>query len=156
MSHNKEFYKPIWKSETKSYKDATKYLEGRYATDKQYSKKLNSIIEAYNLTKYDEPKKENTQKTPVKNMSKSSIVPVTWNKNEMSLINLDTSILKNSIRKPEFISTIKVPNFWEIFLHLSAREIPKSTVVKVKTESIPLLSVLTIHHTFWIDFKVIE
>ncbi|EOH92088.1 glucosaminidase domain-containing protein [Enterococcus villorum] len=156
LSHNKEFYKPIWKSETKSYKDATKYLEGRYATDKQYSKKLNSIIEAYNLTKYDEPKKENTQKTPVKNMSKSSIVPVTWNKNEMSLINLDTSILKNSIRKPEFISTIKVPNFWEIFLHLSAREIPKSTVVKVKTESIPLLSVLTIHHTFWIDFKVIE
>src|SRR5699024_2275034 len=33
LSGNKDFYKPIWKSEAKSYEDATKYLEGRYATD---------------------------------------------------------------------------------------------------------------------------
>ena len=58
LSNNKDFYKPTWKSEAKSYKEATKYLEGRYATDKQYAKKLNAIIESYDLTKYDEPKNE--------------------------------------------------------------------------------------------------
>lgn len=66
LAHNKDFYKPTWKSETTSYKDATKYLEGRYATDKQYSKKLNAIIDAYDLTKYDEPKKDNNKKLDVK------------------------------------------------------------------------------------------
>lgn len=50
------FYSGVWKSNTKTYKDATKYLTGRYATDTSYAAKLNSLIEAYNLTKYDEIK----------------------------------------------------------------------------------------------------
>lgn len=40
-------------SQTNSYKDATLHLTGRYATSPTYNLSLNSIIERYNLTKYD-------------------------------------------------------------------------------------------------------
>ena len=47
------FYSGAWKSKTNSYKDATAYLTGRYATDTAYGSKLNRIIEQFGLTKYD-------------------------------------------------------------------------------------------------------
>lgn len=50
------YYRPTWKSETKSYVDVINYLQGHYATDKSYSHKLNEIIETYNLTTYDSMK----------------------------------------------------------------------------------------------------
>ncbi|MFC0234316.1 LysM peptidoglycan-binding domain-containing protein [Vagococcus entomophilus] len=49
------YYSGAWKSNTKSYRDATAWLTGRYATDPGYAGKLNSLIEAYNLTQYDTP-----------------------------------------------------------------------------------------------------
>ncbi|WP_075887868.1 glucosaminidase domain-containing protein [Companilactobacillus crustorum] len=52
-SGNSQMYAGTWKSNTKSYKDATKYLTGRYATDTTYADKLNSVIEKYNLTQFD-------------------------------------------------------------------------------------------------------
>lgn len=48
------FYSGAWKSKTNSYKDATAYLTGRYATDTAYGTKLNQIIEQHGLTRYDE------------------------------------------------------------------------------------------------------
>lgn len=63
INGNTDFYKPVWKSETTSYQDATKYLQGKYATDTQYALKLNSIIEAYGLTEYDQAKAEPAAKT---------------------------------------------------------------------------------------------
>ena len=48
------FYSGAWKSKTNSYKDATAYLTGRYATDTTYGTKLNQIIEQHGLTRYDE------------------------------------------------------------------------------------------------------
>jgi len=50
---NSQIYAGAWKSNTTSYKDATKYLTGRYATDTTYADKLNSVIEKYNLTQFD-------------------------------------------------------------------------------------------------------
>lgn len=50
---HQDMYKGVLKSNTKSYQDATAFLTGRYATDHQYAEKLNAIIEAYDLTKYD-------------------------------------------------------------------------------------------------------
>lgn len=47
------YYSGAWKSNTNSYKDATEYLTGRYATDPQYGDKLNKLIEEYGLTQYD-------------------------------------------------------------------------------------------------------
>lgn len=49
------YYSGAWKSNTKSYRDATAWLTGRYATDPNYASKLNSTIEMYQLTRFDSP-----------------------------------------------------------------------------------------------------
>ncbi|MDR0922381.1 MAG: glucosaminidase domain-containing protein [Lactobacillales bacterium] len=51
--YNQGFYSGVWKSNTKNYQEATKFLTGRYATDTSYYAKLNALIGTYNLTKYD-------------------------------------------------------------------------------------------------------
>ncbi|MQS76923.1 glycoside hydrolase family 73 protein [Companilactobacillus halodurans] len=48
-----QFYSGTWKENTSSYKDATAWLQGRYATSPIYASTLNNIIETYNLTQYD-------------------------------------------------------------------------------------------------------
>lgn len=58
---NGKFYVGTWKKNTTSYKEATKFLTGRYATDTLYDKKLNKLIETYDLTFFDE-KLENAGK----------------------------------------------------------------------------------------------
>lgn len=50
------FYKGARFSVAKNYKEATKYLTGRYATAPTYDVALNKIIEEFNLTKYDKVK----------------------------------------------------------------------------------------------------
>ena len=50
---NPDIYKPTWKDEALTYKDATSHLSHSYATDPDYAKKLNSIIKHYNLTEFD-------------------------------------------------------------------------------------------------------
>ena len=47
------FYHGAWKTNTNSYRDATQWLQGRYATDTAYASKLNNLIETHNLTQYD-------------------------------------------------------------------------------------------------------
>ena len=55
-------YREVHRSVVKSYREATHALVGRYATDPDYDKKLNQIIDSYQLTRYDKPKKDgNTQ-----------------------------------------------------------------------------------------------
>lgn len=49
------FYAGAWKSNAATYADACNYLQGRYATDTSYSAKLQALIEAYDLTRYDQP-----------------------------------------------------------------------------------------------------
>ncbi|EAC8166822.1 1,4-beta-N-acetylmuramoylhydrolase [Listeria monocytogenes] len=55
-SWNPSYYSKVWKSNTTSYKDATKALTGTYATDTAYATKLNDLISRYNLTQYDSGK----------------------------------------------------------------------------------------------------
>lgn len=50
------FYQGAWKANTKDYREATRFLTGRYATDTRYNEKLNGLIETYNLTEYDKKK----------------------------------------------------------------------------------------------------
>ncbi|WP_306813751.1 peptidoglycan DD-metalloendopeptidase family protein [Enterococcus gallinarum] len=76
LTGDRHFYEGAWKSNTRTYQEATKFLTGRYATDSKYNQKLDSLIETYDLTKYDE--KENLKLNPdgflvpVKNYSISS------------------------------------------------------------------------------------
>ncbi|WP_169720342.1 glucosaminidase domain-containing protein, partial [Atopococcus tabaci] len=53
LSWSRTYYAGTWLENTTSYRDATAWLEGRYATDPTYAAKLNGIIEAYNLTRFD-------------------------------------------------------------------------------------------------------
>lgn len=53
LTGNSQFYSGVWKTNAKTYQEATKFLTGRYATDTSYDKKLNGLIETYDLTKYD-------------------------------------------------------------------------------------------------------
>ncbi|EPN3648793.1 peptidoglycan DD-metalloendopeptidase family protein [Enterococcus faecium] len=74
---NSNYYSGVWKSNTKTYQEATEFLTGRYATDTQYDEKLNALIEAYHLTDYDKEVAgpELSQKgyiVPVKNYTISS------------------------------------------------------------------------------------
>ena len=46
-------YTKAWRSNTKTYKDATAALQGTYATATNYADTLNGVIERYDLTRYD-------------------------------------------------------------------------------------------------------
>ncbi|MGX7196414.1 LysM peptidoglycan-binding domain-containing protein [Enterococcus olivae] len=54
------YYAGAWKSNTSSYRDATAWLTGRYATDPNYNTTLNRVIENYNLTRFDSPASGNS------------------------------------------------------------------------------------------------
>lgn len=54
LLRSNSFYNGTWKENTSSYKDATAWLQGRYATSPIYASTLNNIIETYNLTQYDD------------------------------------------------------------------------------------------------------
>lgn len=59
LSGNPGFYQTTWKEHAPTYQSATKALTGKYATDTAYDKKLNALIETYQLSTYDqEPKQE--------------------------------------------------------------------------------------------------
>lgn len=47
-------YSGVHRKNAATYRQATHALQGRYATDPQYEQKLNHIIAAYRLTKYDD------------------------------------------------------------------------------------------------------
>ncbi len=53
MIMQQRHFSGAWVSNTTSYQQATKALQGVYATDASYNKKLNTIIQQYNLTRYD-------------------------------------------------------------------------------------------------------
>ena len=49
-----QYYSGAWKTNTSTYKDATAFLTGRYATATNYAEVLNTTIERYNLTRFDD------------------------------------------------------------------------------------------------------
>lgn len=67
-------YHRVHRSATRNYREATRALVGRYATDPQYDRKLNRIIDAYHLTKYDEVKKDGGEKERLKSQPFRTIV----------------------------------------------------------------------------------
>ncbi|EGP5092962.1 N-acetylmuramoyl-L-alanine amidase [Enterococcus faecium] len=155
LTGNPDFYKPTWKSETKDYKEATKYLEGRYATDRQYSQKLNAIIEAYDLTKYDEPKKEATTteeaNTEILHMSKRFDVPIKWTTDGVPITGLEFSTIK---RVNNASSIFRVASIWDLWNTFTARQIPETTTRTVKAATVPVLTLLSLDKSFWLDLPL--
>ncbi|EOA7300156.1 glucosaminidase domain-containing protein [Enterococcus faecium] len=155
LTGNPDFYKPTWKSETKDYKEATKYLEGRYATDRQYSQKLNAIIEAYDLTKYDEPKKEATTteeaNTEILHISKRFDVPIKWTTDGVPITGLEFSTIK---RVNNASSIFRVASIWDLWNTFTARQIPETTTRTVKAATVPVLTLLSLDKSFWLDLPL--
>lgn len=155
LTGNPDFYKPTWKSETKDYKEATKYLEGRYATDCQYSQKLNAIIEAYDLTKYDEPKKEaattEEANAEILNMSKRFDVPIKWTTDGVPITGLEFSTIK---RVNNASSIFRVASIWDLWNNFTARQIPETTTRTVKAATVPVLTLLSLDKSFWLDLPL--
>lgn len=155
LTGNPDFYKPTWKSETKDYKEATKYLEGRYATDRQYSQKLNAIIEAYDLTKYDEPKKEaattEEASTEILHMSKRFDVPIKWTTDGVPITGLEFSTIK---RVDNAASIFRVASIWDLWNTFTARQIPETTTRTVKAATVPVLTLLSLDKSFWLDLPL--
>ncbi|HFZ5917254.1 TPA: glucosaminidase domain-containing protein [Enterococcus faecium] len=155
LTGNPDFYKPTWKSETKDYKEATKYLEGRYATDRQYSQKLNAIIEAYDLTKYDEPKKEaattEEANAQILNMSKRFDVPIKWTTDGVPITGLEFSTIK---RVNNASSIFRVASIWDLWNNFTARQIPETTTRTVKAATVPVLTLLRLDKSFWLDLPL--
>lgn len=155
LTGNTDFYKPTWKSETKDYKEATKYLEGRYATDRQYSQKLNAIIEAYDLTKYDEPKKEaattEEANAEILNMSKRFDVPIKCTTDGVPITGLEFSTIK---RVNNASSIFRVASIWDLWNNFTARQIPETTTRTVKAATVPVLTLLSLDKSFWLDLPL--
>ncbi|MGG5315201.1 glucosaminidase domain-containing protein [Enterococcus sp. AZ072] len=82
LSGNVGFYQGTWKSNAGTYQEAARALTGKYATDTAYDKKLIALIEAYNLTIYDqelarsvEEEKEQPTDNPVRLKDRSEEKP---------------------------------------------------------------------------------
>ena len=53
LTQDADFYSGVWRSNTSSYQEATRFLTGRYATDTSYYQKLDALIDVYDLEKFD-------------------------------------------------------------------------------------------------------
>lgn len=131
ITGNADFYKDAWKDQTESYKDATKHLQGRYATDKQYAEKLNAIIKAYDLTQFDQAKetKKVTSGPEIKAMK------TTFDLSERLQAKLLASIANNQ-RIPQVMTTKHFINLFrgDSLIALASTVMPAKKVV---TSTIP-------------------
>jgi|GEM_PF-256586 len=66
------FYIGAWKSNSRSFEDATAWLQGRYATDPNYAASLNNMIRMHNLTRFDTTEGVGTGSIPVNNIPNTS------------------------------------------------------------------------------------
>lgn len=134
ISGNVDFYKPAWKDQTESYKDATEHLQGRYATDKQYAEKLNAIIKAYDLTEFDHAKEKKEKTVGPETKAAKPVFDV----NDQIQSKLIASIV-NSPRIPQVMSTKHFVNLFrgESLIALAATAVPANQAL---TDAIPTAS----------------
>jgi len=96
-SGNSQIYAGAWKSNATTYKDATKYLTGRYATDTTYADKLNNVIEKYNLTQFDSASTDKDQTYTVAQGDTLQSIAAKFNITTDTLINLNDLKTNNYI-----------------------------------------------------------
>lgn len=105
LSGNPSFYQGTWKDNTATYQEATKALTGRYATDTSYEKKLNALIETYDLTAYDlEPMKEPEEEGSVEAMDQTVEEP---SQSETGKETVEKSKVTESITKQPVVAAEK-------------------------------------------------
>lgn len=107
-SGNSQLYAGAWKSNTTSYKDATKYLTGRYATDTTYADKLNSMIEKYNLTQFDVNASDKDQTYTVAQGDTLQSIADKFNMSTDTLMNLNDLKTDNYIYPGKTLTVTKI------------------------------------------------
>ena len=92
-------YQGVHRQNTKDYRDATRALCGRYATDPEYDRKLNQLIDTYRLTKYDDQANISDEK--------ANPVPMTERKVESEAMPIvdkhPVQARKNDINIPQYV-----------------------------------------------------
>lgn len=92
-------YEGVHRQNTKNYREATRALCGRYATDPEYDRKLNQLIDTYQLTKYDDQVNISNEK--------ANPVPVTDSKEESKVTPIvdkhPVQARKNDINIPQYV-----------------------------------------------------
>lgn len=92
-------YQGVHRQNTKNYREATRELCGRYATDPEYDRKLNQLIDTYQLTKYDDQVNTSNEK--------ANPVPVTDSKEESKVTPIvdkhPVQARKNDINIPQYV-----------------------------------------------------
>lgn len=72
---NQPLYAGVHRKLAANYRQATHALIGKYASDSQYDRKLNQVIQAYHLDQYDQLKEQDSQPVKVKNPHQ---LPADW------------------------------------------------------------------------------
>nr|MBO0433766.1 glucosaminidase domain-containing protein [Enterococcus sp. DIV0849a] len=108
LVENLEFYKGTWKSEARNYQEVTTFLTGRYATDSRYAEKLNQLISVYELTRYDEYKKDNVKEQL--GLDKNTIVETIVVKQGINVFNINKvwSLMLKDMQKRQVQKQIKL------------------------------------------------
>lgn len=102
LAWNTSYYKGTWKENTKSYQDATAWLQGRYATDNNYATALNNVIKTYNLTQYDgttqvnSGAQTNTHTIKVRDINNSYVTLTSFDNNNQGSVVKNRALANNS------------------------------------------------------------
>lgn len=97
VSWNSNYYQGAWRENCSSYKDATAWLQGRYATSPHYAKSLNRVIEENHLDQYD----NDTQLTNASSNNDASIA--------------DNQVVNGTFTPVKGIATVKSDNYARLF-----------------------------------------
>ena len=92
-------YQGVHRQNTKNYREATRALRGRYATDPEYDRKLNQLIDTYQLTKYDNQVNTSNER--------ANPVPMTDRKEESEAMPIvakhPVQARKNDVNIPQYV-----------------------------------------------------
>ncbi|MCO6540916.1 MAG: glycoside hydrolase family 73 protein [Lactobacillus sp.] len=93
------YYSGTWRENASTYRDATAWLQGRYATDPEYANKLNQLIKTYNLTQYDGTA-DNTAPTTTTNTANKQTAKLSSDRGRIKLYSPLGVALPSSSLKP--------------------------------------------------------
>ncbi|WP_291471006.1 glucosaminidase domain-containing protein [Companilactobacillus sp.] len=141
------FYRGTWKENTRSYRDATAWLQGRYATAPNYAAVLNNTIATYNLTRFDSaPQGGNTNaaaEAPLNGTfyDMSDIATISNEKGAQLFeqANPDRPVRGMLSKGTDWEITGKcITKNGEVYYRVSANEYIKASDVSVKSDSLTL------------------
>ena len=85
------------------------------------------------------------------NMSKRFDVPIKWTTDGVPITGLEFSTIK---RVNNASSIFRVASIWDLWNNFTARQIPETTTRTVKAATVPVLTLLSLDKSFWLDLPL--